>query len=118
MPSNATHALVGSAILEALLAFQPSVPVPDYRSPEWKAHQLALFRAAGVKSARQFESGSKAVLIETARKNLHFTPSRNGGSTGPNKGHHFLLERMVETPLGIDPEALGLTLAEVWARCA
>lgn len=101
MPSNATHAVVGSAIRAALLAFHPSVPVPDYRSPEWKALQLARFRAVGVKSERQFESGSKLVVIETVPKNFHFIPTRNGGSAGPNKGYHALPECMVEAPLEI-----------------
>src|SRR5260370_39145742 len=77
MPSNVTHAILGSAIREALLAFQPSIPVPDYRSPAWKALRLARIRAVGVKSERQFMSGSKHVGIETVGQNLRFTPRRN-----------------------------------------
>jgi hypothetical protein len=45
MPSTVTHAILGSAIRQALFAFQPSTPVPDYRSPAWKALRLARFRA-------------------------------------------------------------------------
>src|SRR5262245_49387916 len=61
LPSNVNHAILGSAIRAALRAFQPNVPVPDYRSPAWKALRLARIRAAGVKSERQFVSGSKLV---------------------------------------------------------
>jgi hypothetical protein len=63
-------------------------------------------------------SGSKLVGIETVGQNLRFTPTRNGGSTGPDKGHRDLPDGTIEAPLTIDTEGLGLKVAEAWARCA
>jgi hypothetical protein len=62
-------------------------------------------------------SGSKHVGIKTVGQNLRFTPSRNGGSTGPDKGHRYLPEGTIEAPLTIDAEGLGLKVVEAWARC-
>src|SRR6266478_5035013 len=117
LPSNVNPVVLGSAIREALLAFQPNVPIPDYRSPAWKALQLARVRAVGVRAERQFMSGSKLVGIATVGQNLRFTPTRNGGSTGPGRGYQDLPEGTFEAPLTIDTEGLGLKVVEAWARC-
>jgi hypothetical protein len=118
LPSNVNHAILGSAIREVLLAFQPNVPVPDYRSPAWKALRLARIRAVGVRSERQFMNGSKLVGISTVGQNLRFTPTRNGGSIGPDRGYRDLPEGIIEAPLTIDTKGLGLKVIDAWARCA
>src|SRR5260221_5844462 len=108
LPSNVNHAILGSAIREALLAFQPNVPIPDYRSLAWRALRLARVRAVGVRSERQFMSDSKLAGISTLGQNLRLIPTRNGGSTGPDRGYRDLPDGIIEVPLTIDTEGLGL----------
>ena len=118
LPSNVDHATLGSAIREALLAFRSNVRVPDYQTLAWKALRRARLRAVGVRSERQFMSGSKLVGISTVGQNLHFTPTRNGGSTGVDRGYRDLPEGLIEVPLTIDSEGIGLKTVDAWARCA
>jgi len=117
LPSDAHPSEIGEAIRKALRAFRPSVPVPDYRSPEWKALRLGRFRAAGVRSEREFMSGSKLVDISTVGEAIQFVPTRNGGSSGAQRGYHFLPGAALKAPLKADAESLALKLAEAWTRC-
>jgi hypothetical protein len=117
MPSDVSNALLGSAVHEALLAFRSNVAVPDYRSLEWKALQRARLRAVGAGSERQFMKGSKFVGIGVVGQEFHFSPTRNGGSTGPDRGYRFLPGDIVKSPPTNEPEILAQKLVEAWARC-
>ncbi len=60
--------------------------------------------------------GSKLVLIDATGDSFVFTPTRNGGTTGLDKGYAELAGR-VAVPLGAADNHLGMALAEAWARC-
>ena len=57
------------------------------------------------------------VDIGTKGESLVFTPTRNGGTTGPEKGYHDLPAASVAVPLDADDNSLAMALAEAWARC-
>jgi hypothetical protein len=116
MPVNATPAKLGSAIRRALLAFHADAPQPDFRAAGWKALSKARLHAAGVTSEGKYIKGSKLVHIDAASDSLVFTPTRNGGTTGPDKGYEELAAKMAVS-LRADDNHLGVALTEAWARC-
>jgi hypothetical protein len=61
--------------------------------------------------------GSKQVDIGTKGESLVFTPTRNGGTTGPEKCYHDLPAASVAVPLDADDNSLAMALAEAWAGC-
>jgi hypothetical protein len=117
LPPDATDTVIGSAVRAALLASKPNVPIPDYRAPEWKALRLARLHAGGVRSEAQFMTARRLVSIEAVGNILSFTPTRNGGSVGPERGYHDLRELSVNAAMEIDDEGVARKLAEAWAHC-
>jgi len=100
-----THELA-SAVLAALAQSGKTVPHPT----SWKGQDAALLKAAGARSQRAFQSGSRYVYVERDGRTLRLEPSRNGGTKGDEKGFHPLPELAASLPLDSSAEAIGAAL--------
>lgn len=73
---------LGKSVLAALRESGRSVPHPTV----WKGLGAARLKAAGVKSERAFQIGSRYVSVELEEGGFLIEPSRNGGTKGDAKG--------------------------------
>lgn len=113
---DASPASIGEAVRKALSDAPASVPQPNWQSSEWKSLTKARHMAAGVKSERGFVVGSKLVAIEHVNHAIRITPTRNGGTSGPDKGFHELLSARIGVREDADSATLGSRIMEGWAR--
>jgi len=115
LPSNSQPRHPGIGRSERCYWPSSQCPGADYRSPAWKALRWReSMRRVGLSG---IHNGSKLVEISTIGQNLRFTPTRNGGSTGPDRGYRDLPEGIIEASLTIDTRA-WLKGYRGMARCA
>jgi hypothetical protein len=82
----------------------------------WKGLAAPRLAAAGVKSEATFQKQASLVSLITDGKTVTFTPHRNGGANGNEKG----FSPIDECAVGIDPktqEVCGETVIQVFERC-
>jgi hypothetical protein len=94
----------GATLCEALAAFRE---VPDPSPAERKVWAATFLKAAGVRSWRALEGGSRSCWIEERAGDLVFTPLRNGGSRGPTKGFQPFGVPPLVVDKALGPEAIG-----------
>jgi hypothetical protein len=106
---NATPAEAGASVREALAAFRE---VPDPSPADRKLWTATFFKAAGVRSWRALEGGTRSCWIEERGGDPFFTPLRNGGNNGATKG----FQPFGVPPVVVDPalgaEAIGRGLLD------
>jgi len=105
---------LGEAVLAALTHSGRVVPHPV------SAKGLAAPRlsAAGVKSERAFQTGTRSLSIERTKKSFRIEPSRNGGSKGDAKGFHPLPELSTFLDCDSDATIIGRAVRACFGRCA
>jgi hypothetical protein len=76
----------------------------------------SVVRAAGLRSYKQFVLGARYISVGERDGKFVLQPTKNGGSTGPIRGFHFLPERnrLVTTE---DPEELGRAVLAAFEDC-
>jgi hypothetical protein len=90
----------------------------DYPHPQdWKAFSQSFLKAAGLRSWRTLQLGSRCCMIERTATLLQIVPTRNGGTTGDDKGFHALADSTIELPSTSDPARLGAALLFAFDRC-
>jgi hypothetical protein len=72
--------------------------------------------AAGVKGEAAFQKQALLVSLITDGKKITFTPHRNGGATGPDRGFSPIDECAVQTDAKA-PEVRGQTTFQVFEHC-
>jgi hypothetical protein len=82
LPLEVDAATLGKTVLDALGESGRTIPHPTV----WKGQGAARLKAAGVKSERAFQTGSRYVSVERKRGGFLIEPSRNGGTKGDAKG--------------------------------
>jgi hypothetical protein len=97
-----THEL-GHAVLAALAESGKTVPHPA----SWKGQDAPLLKAAGVRSQKAFQTGSRFVHVEREGRTLRIEPSHNGGTKGDDKGFNPLPGLALSLPLDSTAEAVG-----------
>ena len=86
----AKSAELGAAIRSTLAAYADGVPHPS----SWKGSGAEFLKLTGFKSWRALEGLAKACWISAKEDKVFFTPLRNGGTCGDEKGFQ---------PFGADP---------------
>jgi len=97
--------VLGERILDALSRAREGVPASR---PDVPARQRtkALVKAAGRRSYAAVIRDAVLVHVERDGERLRFTPTRNGGPTGPDRGFHRSHEEL-SSP--IEPDEIGRT---------
>lgn len=113
IPADSDLAVLGIAIRVALATSSDGVPHPT----DWKGISSSRLTAAGVKTEATFQRNSKLVAVNRIGAEIVFTPTRNGGSSGGDKGFHKIDDRAVVASIGISDESLGQKVHDALADC-
>lgn len=112
LPTPVSATELGKAISRAFDSSRDGVDHPQ----SWNGFAAPRLAAAGVKSEATFQKQAALVSSTTDGKTVIFTPHRNRGATGPDKGFSPIDERAVH----VDPiaqEVLGETVLAVFGHC-
>jgi hypothetical protein len=104
---------LAQAIQSALATSREGVAHPV----DWKAVSQPLFKAAKIKSWNALQNSAKMVGIEMSDAELRIVPSRNGGTSGDDKGYHSLPEKAIVLTAGCSEEQLGSALSQALEFC-
>jgi hypothetical protein len=113
LPPEVSAFRLGEVLLGTLSASGQTVPHPKL----WTEVAKPRLAAAGVKSEKAFQAGTRSVTVDWQDDTLRFEPTRNGGATGPEKGFHPLPESCVSVAANAGPEAIGTSLRAAIALC-
>ncbi len=113
LPCETDMTTLGQAIQNALAASQDGVAHPT----DSKAVLQPLFKGAKIKSWNALQKSAKMVSIEMSAAELRMVPSRNGGTSGDDKGYNHLPEKAIVLAAGCSPEQLGSALSQALELC-
>ena len=114
LPLDVDLNALGNCALAALAQSGKTVPHPL----SWKGLNEPRLRAAGVKSEKAFQTGSRSLTIDRVGDALRIEPSRNGGARGDAKGFEPLPELGISVPLNSAAEALGSAIRAALKKCS
>jgi hypothetical protein len=114
LPLDADAAALGDSLLTALSLSGRTVPHPT----SWKRLGAARLSAAGVKSERAFQLGTRSLMAQREAQGVRLEPSRNGGTKGDAKGFAPLPEFSMSLPLTSSARTLGTAVRACFERCA
>jgi hypothetical protein len=103
IPLDADTEQLGRSILAALGESGRTVPHPRV----WKGRDAPRLKAAGVKSERAFQDGTRYVRVERTHGGFMIEPSRNGGTKGDAKGFEPLPAHAIALDSGASTDDLG-----------
>ena len=103
---------LGHAVLAALAHSGRTVPHPT----DWKAMAAPRLKAAGVRSEKAFQTGTRNVFVERDDRGFQVESTRNGGAKGEDKGFAPLPDS-IALPLAATPEQLGAAIRVGLAKC-
>jgi hypothetical protein len=100
---TASNEELGAAIENALSRSKIDVPHPT----SWAGIEKPMLKAVGVRSMAQFMRSAKECAVARHDLKFHFSPSRNGGSSGEGRGFSYLPERAFDVPATSSPPEVG-----------
>lgn len=112
LPTPVSAVELGKAINQALDSSHDGVSHPL----SWKGLAAPRLVAAGVKSEATFQKQASLVSLIANGKTVTFTPHRNGGATGPDKGFSPIDECAVRVDAKTQ-EIWGETAFQVFEHC-
>ncbi len=104
---------LGAAIRQSLAASQDSVAHPT----DWNALLQPLLICAKIKSWNALQKSAKMCGVEKSNVELRIVPSRNGGTSGSEKGYHSLPEKTIVIAADCSAEQLGSALSQALELC-
>jgi hypothetical protein len=113
LPCDAGVADLGEALQKALSAAKEGIVHPT----DWKAQLEPLLQCAKLRSWNALQKSAKMCEVELTDHGLRITPSRNGGTSGPDKGYHPIADQSVVLPLECSTEELGAAVFRGLALC-
>jgi hypothetical protein len=113
LPGAASAADLGAAIQNALSAAKEGVAHPT----DWKAHLMPLLESAKIRSWNALLKSAKMCEVETLGHEIRVTPSRNGGTSGSDKGYHPIADRAIVLPALCSDDELGASVLRAVALC-
>ena len=113
LPGNTSAADLCEALQKALAAAKEGVAHPT----DWKAQLEPLLQCAKIRSWNALQKSAKLCQVEAVDCGFRISPSRNGGTSGPDKGYHPIADQAVVLSLGSSPEDLGVAVLRILTRC-
>jgi hypothetical protein len=112
LPASTSAVELGEAINHALDSSHDRVAHPL----SWKGLAGPRLAAAGVKSEAEFQKQASLVSLITDGNTITFTPHRNGGTAGPERGFSPIDECAVQTDAK-SPEVRVKTAIQIFEHC-
>ena len=97
---------LGIALRQVLEAYQEGVPHPG----DWREAAATMLEATGYRSWRALEGPARCCWIVETQTGFVFTPLRNGGSRGDQKGFQPFGAEPIGAAIDATDEQLGETL--------
>jgi hypothetical protein len=113
LPHAVAAADLGRALQRALSAAKEGVAHPT----DWKAQLSPLLQCAKIRSWNALQKAAKMCQVEALNGQMRITPSRNGGTSGSDKGYHHIADQTVLLPLDCSAEELGAGLLQALTLC-
>lgn len=113
LPGDAAASDLGTALQKALRAAKEGVAHPT----DWKAHLEPLLRCAKLRSWNALQKSAKMCQVEALDRELRITPSRNGETSGSDKGYHPIVDQAITLPLDCSAEELGSAVLRALTFC-
>ncbi|MFQ3593046.1 MAG: hypothetical protein SNJ82_07635, partial [Gemmataceae bacterium] len=76
-----------------------------------------LLNVAKIKSWNALQKSAKMIGVEMSDAELRIVPSRNGGTSGNDKGYHSLPEKAIILASACSNDELGSALEQAMALC-
>jgi CDI immunity protein len=114
LPHDAAVSDLGKALQKAMSAAKEGVTHPT----DWKAQLEPLLQCGKIRSWNALQKSAKMCEVEALDRELRITPSRNGGTSGPDKGYHPIGEQAVVLPLNCSDEELGNAVLQALVLCS
>ncbi|HEX5515847.1 MAG TPA: hypothetical protein VFY81_15720 [Gammaproteobacteria bacterium] len=111
LPTDATSAELGRAVRDALAGYRDGIPHPA----TWKGIGTEFLKLAGFRSWRSLREQSKSCWIAESDSDLTFTPLRNGGSAGKQKGFQPFGASPLKARSSFSDEEIGQVLKDAIA---
>jgi hypothetical protein len=105
--------VLGASLVDALnAALKNRPPVTD-----WKALGEPLFKAAGVRSWAALQKQNSLVAVQRERGTIRFSPCRNGGASGDDRGYKEIAEAVASIASSASPSEVGQAIRTALAQC-
>jgi hypothetical protein len=79
---------------------------------------MPFLQRAKIRSWNALQKSAKNCQVEALNHELRITPSRNGGTAGPDKGYHPIADRATTLPLNCSDEELGAAVLTALSFCS
>jgi hypothetical protein len=113
LPETASAADLGAAIQKAMSAAKEGVAHPT----DWNAHLRPLLELAKIRSWNVLQKSAKMCQVETLGHEIRVTPSRNGGTSGSDKGYHPIADRAIVLTVHCSDDELGTSVLRAVTLC-
>lgn len=112
LTASAATGEIGHALRAVLSEYREGVGDPT----DWKADSAAFLRQTGFKSWKSLEGPARRCWIAESDEQIVFTPLRNGGTRGDQKGFQPFGAAVVTVPSESSDETVGRALLEALSR--
>src|SRR5262245_45444450 len=113
LPRSAAVSELGDAVLDALQASTQGVPHPD----DWKAVLRPFLEAARARSWHAVQRRAKLCCVQSDETGIRITPTRNGGTRGPERGYHALTQDAIVLPSASTADEIGRAVLSAEKSC-
>lgn len=109
-------AALGQAVLDMLRESRTETPAPtDTKS--FSASCAQILKQSGVKSFLHLQRNAHMIQVEGNHSHIVMTPQRNGGSSGPSRGYHPILDKATRLPNTATENDVGRCVVAAIAHC-
>jgi hypothetical protein len=106
---------IGEAVVDALSHRGPTLP--SLRPNDYAAVSEPVLRVAGARSWRVLQSSSSLCNVRASGGSVYVQPTRNGGSSGADRGYHPLVDEIISLAVADGPSAVGQAVLDALRRC-
>ncbi|MBK0403713.1 CdiI family contact-dependent growth inhibition immunity protein [Adhaeribacter sp. BT258] len=116
LPTDIDDSDLGEAVRKHLTLSKTDVPNPKGQV-EFKQNRDRYKKAIGFRSEKQIMEGARYISIIEENSTLVISSTKNGGTSGDQKGHHYLPESIVKFPKEISNQGLAQNIKLAWSKC-
>ena len=113
--TDSENQLLGRTVREHLELTKHNLNNPS--QAELKVEQENFLKAYGFKTLKSYHANAKYLSITEQDQEIIIEPTKNGGSTGKERGFSYGLGKSISIEKNIKDEELGKLIKETWQKC-